>query len=125
MARLTSRRPTAIAAQNVPVRPPASQRSFADGLPKRAEHCGRRQWRGILSAARFKYGGCGGEPSFPRDSPRPPNAGTIPKCPRCRYGARPPRVTETMRRWWLDRYSLEEIREMAAEMWPDSGGSTR
>jgi hypothetical protein len=31
----------------------------------------------------------------------------------CRCGAKPPRVTEAMRRWWLDRYSLDEIRELS------------
>ena len=25
-------------------------------------------------------------------------------------------VTEALRRWWLDRYSLDEIRELAAEL---------
>ncbi len=45
--------------------------------------------------------------------------GTTPKCSRCRYGAKPPRVTEAMRRWWLDRYSLDEIGQMAGAMWPD------
>ncbi len=25
-----------------------------------------------------------------------------------------------MRRWWLDRYTLEEIRELAAALWPTS-----
>ncbi len=33
------------------------------------------------------------------------------------YGAKPPRVTPAMRRWWLDRYSLDELREMADPMW--------
>jgi hypothetical protein len=29
-----------------------------------------------------------------------------------------PRVTPAMRRWWLDRYSLDEIRELAAALDP-------
>jgi hypothetical protein len=29
-------------------------------------------------------------------------------------------VTPAMRRWWLDRFSLEEIRQMAGELWPNS-----
>jgi hypothetical protein len=27
-------------------------------------------------------------------------------------------VTEALRRWWLDRYSLDEIRELAASLKP-------
>jgi hypothetical protein len=30
-----------------------------------------------------------------------------------------PKVTPAMRRWWLDRFSLEEIRQIAGELWPD------
>jgi len=46
--------------------------------------------------------------------PADPKAGTEPKCSSCRYGSPKPVVTEALRRWWLDRYSLDEIRELAA-----------
>jgi len=32
-------------------------------------------------------------------------------------------VTEQLRRWWLDRYSLDEIRELAAAFGWDGGRS--
>ena len=38
---------------------------------------------------------------------------TTPRCASCR-SAREPRVTPAHRRWWLDRYTLDEIRELAA-----------
>lgn len=39
--------------------------------------------------------------------------GSQPKCVDCRYGHDgAPRATEGMRRWWLDRFSLDEIREL-------------
>jgi hypothetical protein len=41
------------------------------------------------------------------------NRGMSPKCDRCRYGAKPPKVTEAMRRYWLDCFTLDEIRQMA------------
>jgi hypothetical protein len=28
-------------------------------------------------------------------------------------------VTEADRRWWLERYSLDEIRQLAGAIWPD------
>jgi hypothetical protein len=46
--------------------------------------------------------------------------GTTPQCARCRYWAKEPKVTPAMRRWWLDRFTLDEIREMAAELWPNA-----
>ena len=51
--------------------------------------------------------------------------GTTPKCRDCRYGRdAAPRATEAMRRWWLQRFSIEEIRELGREL--DSlGGSDR
>ena len=47
------------------------------------------------------------------------SAGTTPRCSRCRYGTKPPQATEKMRRWWLDRFTVDEIRELAAGLWPD------
>jgi hypothetical protein len=29
---------------------------------------------------------------------------------------------ERYRRWWLDRFSLEEIQEMAEALWPNDSG---
>ena len=41
--------------------------------------------------------------------------GTEPKCQDCRHGhSRPIRVTQPMRDYWLQRFSLDEIRELAA-----------
>lgn len=39
--------------------------------------------------------------------------GTRPRCPDCRSRRPPVQVTESMRRWWLDRFTLDEIRELA------------
>jgi len=36
--------------------------------------------------------------------------------------APPPIVTQAMRNYWLDRFTLDEIRELAAVLWPDSRG---
>jgi hypothetical protein len=38
----------------------------------------------------------------------------LPRCSRCRYRAHAVKVTPALRRWWLDRYTLDEIRELAA-----------
>ena len=39
--------------------------------------------------------------------------------PRCEWCRRPPKpVTEADRRWWLERFSHEEIQGMAAAIWP-------
>ncbi len=42
------------------------------------------------------------------------------ECGECRYG-RPPRAKpdEEDRRWWLERFSLEEIVQLAGAIWPD------
>jgi len=45
------------------------------------------------------------------------NRGTSPKCERCRHGAGPPKVTEAHRRRWLDRFTLDEIQQMAGGIW--------
>ena len=43
--------------------------------------------------------------------------GTDPKCRDCRYGHdRAPRATEGMRRWWLQRFPLDEIRLLGSEL---------
>jgi hypothetical protein len=41
------------------------------------------------------------------------NEGTAPRCADCR-SAREPVVTPALRDYWLDRYTLDEIRELAA-----------
>jgi hypothetical protein len=40
-------------------------------------------------------------------------AGKRPVCRDCRSHRAPIVVTESLRRWWLDRYTLDEIRELA------------
>jgi hypothetical protein len=44
-----------------------------------------------------------------------------PRCSRCRHGAKPSKVTQAMRDWWLERFTIDQIRAMAAGIWPDSG----
>ena len=39
------------------------------------------------------------------------------RCGECRLTLEP-RVTPALRRWWLDRYSLDEIRELTAGLNP-------
>jgi hypothetical protein len=42
--------------------------------------------------------------------------GRQPVCEPCR---RPPKpVTEEDRQWWLERFSLDEIRQIAVALWP-------
>jgi len=43
-------------------------------------------------------------------------SGQKPRCEECRSIRAPVTVTESMRRWWLDRYSLDEIRELVASL---------
>jgi hypothetical protein len=43
------------------------------------------------------------------------NEGTAPRCNECRSARSLVVVTSALRRWWLDRYTLDEIRLMAAE----------
>ena len=43
--------------------------------------------------------------------------GTDPKCRDCRYGhSRPVKVTQAMRDYWLQRFTIDAIRELAAEL---------
>jgi hypothetical protein len=44
-----------------------------------------------------------------------------PLCRRCRTPAREltPAEQERYRKWWLDRYSLEELFEIGLAFWPD------
>jgi hypothetical protein len=44
------------------------------------------------------------------------NEGTAPRCSDCRSARSQVVVTPALRRWWLDRYTLDEIREMAATL---------
>lgn len=46
--------------------------------------------------------------------------------PQCR-GYKPPQVTEAHRRYWLERYTLAEIRELAEAIWGHAalGADTR
>ena len=46
--------------------------------------------------------------------------GTLPRCRRCRYPSSSPKPSVAMRRWWLERFSQEEIIEMAAALWPSA-----
>ena len=45
------------------------------------------------------------------------------RCRWCRRIGDGPKPTEVHRRWWLDRFTLDEIREMAAAFWPEDGSS--
>ena len=54
-----------------------------------------------------------------RDHRNHRNRGTTPKCSRCPHGAKPPKVTDAMRRYWLDRFTLDDLRELADGLWPD------
>jgi hypothetical protein len=45
-------------------------------------------------------------------------AGTEPRCRECRSSRALVVVTEQLRRWWLDRYTLAEIRELAVGLGP-------
>ena len=47
-------------------------------------------------------------------------AGTAPRCRPCREGHEAPKVTQEMRDWWLERFTVDEISELAARMWPES-----
>jgi hypothetical protein len=42
----------------------------------------------------------------------------------CRRISSDPRPTKAHRRWWLDRFTLDEIREMAFAFWPEDGAAS-
>ncbi|MEJ7569992.1 MAG: hypothetical protein WKF41_17220 [Gaiellaceae bacterium] len=44
--------------------------------------------------------------------------GRQPVCRPCRHPTPQTVITEDDRRYWLDRFTLEEIRELAREIWP-------
>ena len=49
-------------------------------------------------------------------------------CPSCRRGGAAPRleVTDADRAYWLERFTLEEIRELALGIWtPDEAGTAQ
>jgi hypothetical protein len=52
--------------------------------------------------------------------------GEEPRCHDCRHPAKPidPAELERLRRWWLKRYSLDEIRELALGLWPELASDT-
>jgi hypothetical protein len=43
------------------------------------------------------------------------NTGRTPACVGCRWPEPSPTVTDATRAWWLERYTIDEIRELAAE----------
>jgi hypothetical protein len=45
------------------------------------------------------------------------------RCRSCRTTGEGPQPTEAHRRWWLDRFSLDEIRFMASAFWPADGAA--
>ena len=46
--------------------------------------------------------------------------GTQPRCAECRHGRAPrAKPSEADRRWWLERFSIEEIVQLAGAIWPD------
>jgi hypothetical protein len=44
--------------------------------------------------------------------------GEAPVCGDCRHPPKPPAVTEGMRRYWIERFTLDEIRELARGLEP-------
>jgi hypothetical protein len=55
-------------------------------------------------------------PSWPHVRASVRTRGLEPRCEWCRRPTAP--VSEADRPWWLERFSLEEIRVMAAAIWP-------
>jgi hypothetical protein len=69
-------------------------------------------------------GECGGDFNLSARNIRAARArGEEPRCRRCRFGEpKPasPAEQSRLRHWWLERYSVAEIREMAAAIWGES-----
>src|SRR4029079_7564622 len=87
---------------------------------------GREPLAVVEAAVRVRCGECGGAFELSARNARVHRKrGSAPKCSRCRYGAKPPKVTQAMRDYWLERFTLDEIRELAAAMWPDLAPSER
>ena len=47
--------------------------------------------------------------------------GREPRCRRCRRTSDEPSPTAAHRAWWLERFTLAEIQEMALALWPEDG----
>jgi len=79
-------------------------------------HPTRRRPVPVVEAPRIvECGECGGEFELSARNERGHRKrGSTPTCERCRFGEQPPKPTEAMRRWWLDRYTLEQIRDLGA-----------
>lgn len=68
-----------------------------------------------------RCGACGGDFELSARRVRHVRAESLPlRCRSCRTGRVTPEPTEAHRRWWLDRFTVDEIREMAAALWPDA-----
>jgi hypothetical protein len=66
-----------------------------------------------------RCGDCGGDFELSARRARDHRkAGTTPRCRRCRLPGTAPKPTEADRRYWLDRFTLDEIRELVAAIWP-------
>jgi hypothetical protein len=64
-------------------------------------------------------GTCGGDFELSARNIRAARAeGRQPKCRRCRYGHKPPKVTQGLRDYWTSRYTHAELVELAAGLWP-------
>ena len=88
---------------------------------------GRRQTPKVVEAAVLLSCGCGAQFELSARNARNHRVnGTQPKCRDCRYGHDgAPRATEAMRRWWLSRYSIDEIRELGRHLDTFAGSDAR
>lgn len=67
-----------------------------------------------------RCGECGGEFELSARNVRAARArGQKPRCRRCR-GIGEVVATEADRQRWLDRFDFDEIKQMAAALWPDT-----
>jgi hypothetical protein len=51
--------------------------------------------------------------------------GTVPRCYDCRHPLKPPDEAELarLREWWLERFTLDELRDLARCIWPGGAES--
>ena len=78
---------------------------------------------GVELPVRFRCPDCGGWFELAaRNARNHRNPGTRPRCRRCRLPGVQPKPTAALRRWWLQRFTLDELQELAAAIW---GGDFR
>ena len=119
VSRAVPRRPPATAPQH-PARLARLRRANRDTSPHHAFVPRESARQRVIEPARLVTCGDCSDPFELSQRSRTPHPRSTPRCARCRYGAKQPEVTDAMRRWWLARYSRDEIREMAAGVWPSS-----